>query len=86
MYACGAVPFFTASLKSGSSWSAACARPQLAVPGHPLFDRVAARLREPTLTGTPVDGTGSETSKAIADGAFAQVQLARDGAMGLPAS
>lgn len=56
---------------------------QRAVAGDPMVDRVAVPLSEPLLLGTAVHRPGSDASKVIADRAFAQLELARDGAVGL---
>lgn len=56
---------------------------ELAVPGDPMVDRVTKPLRAATLPGTAVDGAGRDASKVIADRALAQLQLARDGTVGL---
>jgi hypothetical protein len=45
-----------------------------------MLDRVAIRLSTSTLPGTAVDAAHGDASKVIAQRAFAQFQLAPDGA------
>ena len=51
--------------------------------GDPVVNCCPARLGVSSLPGPAVDGAGGQASEVITNRAFAQVQLARDSALGL---
>jgi hypothetical protein len=56
---------------------------EVTLAGNPVVNCFPVPLSVSPLPRPPIDGAGGDASKVIADRAFAQVQLARDGALGL---